>query len=221
MAGDTGTSGARPRRRTLADDAARRRAPPAERDRPTALHAPSSRGRWPSASRHRTPKQTATRPGSRNPPWRAGCGPATEQRRRAGPDRRSVAPRTRTIQAACARVSRSRAAREGMRDVEVVDADQVAAARVEEHELPSVQSSSALPNRERGRGPPRDTADLAEIARVERDDAVAFAQRERPDHDRRGLPSAIRTSAGIRTRGAPARPSASSVAPPPGARERP
>src|SRR5256885_3622610 len=77
---------------------------------------------------------------------------------------------------------------EGMQDVEVIDPDQLAPARVEEDQLAEREELE-------GAGEPRadparglgDATDLAEVARVEGDHPVALAERERADDNRAGL----------------------------------
>src|SRR5262249_42044373 len=77
---------------------------------------------------------------------------------------------------------------EGPRDVEVVDADQLAAPAVEEDELPErAELKRAAEPRAHAPGRFGDAADLAEIARIERDEPIALPQREGPDHDGGGF----------------------------------
>src|SRR5207244_9078720 len=76
-------------------------------------------------------------------------------------------------------------------DVEVIDADQLAAAAVEEDELAErAQLEGAAEPRAHAPGGLRHAADLAEIARIEGDETIALTQRseehtselQSPDH---------------------------------------
>src|SRR4030095_1674005 len=75
---------------------------------------------------------------------------------------------------------------EGARDVEMVDADHLAPAGVEEDELAERAELQGAPeSRAHAPGRLRDAPDLSEIARVERDEPIALAEGKRTDHDSR------------------------------------
>src|SRR5262249_52065126 len=104
--------------------------------------------------------------------------------------------------------------REWLQHVEVIDAHQLAASRVEEHELAErEQLQRAAEARAHAARGLCDAANLAVLARVERDHPVAFAEVEGPDHHRRGFAERhVRRSAGIRIPVAREGPAASSDA---------
>src|SRR5881296_876744 len=74
---------------------------------------------------------------------------------------------------------------EGMEDVEVIDADELAPAGVEEDQLAQGEGLERAPEA-RARAPGRSghASQLAELARVELDEPVALAERAPADHDR-------------------------------------
>jgi len=146
----------RSRARTPHRRGRRRRATGAETDRPDRTRHKRRAGAGGRAPQCTAPQnRSPPAPASENPRGHEDRGPGGRRGRRDG-SRSAVSRATHsTIHAACASRSRFLAhALEGVSDVEVVDADQLAPAGVEKHELAERAELQRAPNRERIAGPP-------------------------------------------------------------------